>query len=244
MKSSTIQPWRPRQHFPNQRRPSSSAVFTRLWRSGQVGMERLVSALTLKMDLQSYNLHSSLDSGHPSDEHVVQHQPPNPPVSDHGQWHHHHRRQKGPARQRKDQARARKHQAGLQPNKSADSADILLPFRGEILPFNQDDETASVPGASCQTSSSALSRKSWTVPPVTTPTGAGSGPHSISKPMKPKTPLSSSRYVDYNVVKKNLFSPKPAHVPPRLQDPPSAQAKKKCKMREDDLWKKIFNSVN
>ena len=217
---------------------SSLHEVVKVWASGNGK-----ASFSLNIENGSAELQLAFKLGHPSEEHVVQHQPPDPPVSDHGPWHHYHRRRKGPARQRKDQARARKHQAGLQPKISADSADILLPFHGRILPFNQDDETATVPGASSPTSSSASSRKSSTVPPVTTPTGAGSAPHSISKPMKPKTPVISSRYVDYNVVKKNLFSPKLAHVPPRLQDPPSAQAKKNCKMREENLWKKIFNSV-
>ena len=38
---------------------SSLHEVVKVW---QVGMERLASALTLKMDLQSYNLHSSLDT--------------------------------------------------------------------------------------------------------------------------------------------------------------------------------------
>jgi hypothetical protein len=50
------------------------------------------------------------------------------------------RSRKGAARREKDCATAEKHQAGFKPEKSAESADILLPFRGRILPLAHDDQ--------------------------------------------------------------------------------------------------------
>ena len=208
----------------------------KVWASGNGKAD-----FNLKIENGTADLKLEFRLGHPCDVHVVppqQHQ-------HHPQHAHHHeqqlrrRRRKGAARREKDRARAEKHQAGLL-EKSAVPADILLPFHGRIIPLAIDDVEATVPVAPSTiptpTPPSAPTRAS-SAAPAWTPNGA------VAAPMKV---TASPKYIDYNLVRKNLF---PLQEPPN--DPASqtpvhedlqSVASKEFQRREDDLWARIFST--
>ena len=66
---------------------SSLHEVVKVWASGNGK-----ASFSLNIENGSAELQLAFKLGHPSEEHVVQHQPPDPPVSDHGPWHHYHRR--------------------------------------------------------------------------------------------------------------------------------------------------------
>ena len=147
------------------------------------------ATFNLKIENGSAELQIAFVLGHPHDVHAV---PPRHPQHDPHHDQHLPRRRprhKGPARREKDRARAVKHQAFLKSKKTAESADILLPFRGKILPLANEiatQETASVeqtPLASTRRQSSAVS--AWT------PNGAEPAQNHQTFAVNPKKPSSS-----------------------------------------------------
>ena len=204
----------------------------------------------LKIENGSAELQLAFSLGRPDDVHVA------PPQHYHTLPHHDlhqeqhpprpHRRHKGPARREKDRVRAEKHQAGIKSKKSAESADIFLPFSGRILPFNQDQTKATSSVAPPSSTSSPAPTRPTSAASARTPNGAESAQYqtSVTKPKKPTT--SSPKYIDYNLVRKNLFPlqpPPPTHEPPGQEDPRSRpDASKEFQRKEDNLWARIFST--
>ena len=115
----------------------------KVWASGNGKAD-----FSLKIKDGAAELQLAFKLGRPCDDHVV---PPHHYNLQQPQHDLHHeqllprrprRRHKGPARREKDRARAEQHQACLK-SKSAESADILLPFQGKILPLENDEEMKS-----------------------------------------------------------------------------------------------------
>ena len=200
----------------------------------------------LKIENGSAELQLAFRLGHPRDVHAVPTQNYNLQQPQHDLHHDQQlprrpHRHKGPARREKDRARAENHQAFLKSKKSAESADILLPFRGRILPLANDDpikETASV--AQPQSSST----REMSAASALTPNGAEPAPYHQTLVSRPKKPSSSPKYIDYNEVRKNLFPsppPPPNQEPPSQEDPRSVPVtSKEFHKKEDDLWARIF----
>ena len=202
----------------------------------------------LKIQNGTADLQLAFKLGRPYDVHVNPHPQhnPQPPQGDLHQELPRPRRHKGPARREKDRVRAEKHQASLKSKKTAESADILLPFHGRILPLI-DDQTP----VSTSVTASVAPSPSLSPPPSTressaasalTPTGAETAP--VAKPKKPSISISSPKYIDYNLVRKNLFplQPPPTQDTPGQEDPRSApERSKEFQKKEDDLWSRIFS---
>jgi hypothetical protein len=208
------------------------------------------ASFNLEIGNGSADLQLSFKLGHPSDPHVA---PPHPQCQPQAQHYpqHRHRRHRGPARREKDRIRATKHQAAVAALVSGpvESAGLILPFTGNIIPLNKQEESpAPVSAASAETSpitsSSGTASPSIAAPAATT-SGAASAFPSLPRPHKPQTPLVQRQYEDFNLVKKRLFDVPPAH-PPRQEGPLSSTVsqKKTFKMKEDDLWVKLFNNVS
>ena len=95
------------------------------------------------------------------------------------------------------------------------------------------------PLASTRRQSSAVS--AWT------PNGAEPAQNHQTFAVNPKKPSSSPKYIDYIIVRKNLFPsqapPPPTHDPLVQENPQSVPAtSKEYQRKEDDLWSKIFST--
>ena len=98
---------------------------------------------------------------------------------------------------------------------------MILPFFGKLLPV-KNVEIPPVPAVDAPAISLTL-----------TPEAA---PPQVSATVKPtKSSSESSKNIDFNVVKKQLFQ-----AAPRRQEPLSAPPKKTYQMKEEDLWTKLF----
>jgi hypothetical protein len=186
--------------------------------------------------------------GHPEDQHC---DPPNPTLQpDHyhqdSQYEDHdgqepfrpvpQPRHKSQARRERNRVRAARHRAAaaaataVVPTEAASStADVILPFTGTILPMQTIKEA---PPAAHRTAD----RAAHTSTASPTPAAATAA---ISRDVRPvKTSASKPTIFDVQHVKKKLFSiPSNHQVPPSIPD----AGKQKCyKMREDDLWTKLF----
>ena len=125
--------------------------------------------------------------GHPSAVHVV---PPQPHQDLHHEQQLSRRCNKGAARREKDCAGAEKHQASLTPDKSAE---ILLPFRGRILPLATDVQVKATPSqVLTSTSTPSTPTRECSTGSALTPNGAVSASHQTSKPKKASIPISST----------------------------------------------------
>ena len=112
----------------------------KVWASGKGKAD-----FNLRIENGSAELQLAFKLGRPTDVHVVPPQHYNPlPHHDLHQEQQlpRRRRHKGPARREKDRARAEQHQACLK-SKSAESAEILLLFKGRILPLKNYEEIKS-----------------------------------------------------------------------------------------------------
>ena len=193
--------------------------------------------------------------GHPSDQHIEPvHQPPDPHHHAHhedfenGQETHrppHQRQRRGPAQRERNRLRAARHRAG-----TAASA-VILPFTGNILPLKETrtpfpslpkdvpQKQAADPAAPSTASTASPLTVSKTAPATAatavSPAPPGSGPSTVTRPVKPSK--ASQAASDVAFVRKQLF---PASLQPAPTIP--APGKKKCyKMKEDDLWTKLFS---
>lgn len=204
----------------------------KVWASGNGNAD-----FNLKIENGTAELKLAFRLGHPGDAHVVppqQHQ--QQPHHDHHQEPQLHRRRlrrKGAARREKDRARAARHQAGLRPKKSAGPADILLHFLGRILPLENAEVEATVPVAPTPSST-----------PPSAPTRANSAASAWTPKKASMKTTASPKYIDYNLVRKNLFpSQEPPNDPPPLAPVPEdlqSVTSKEFQRREDDLWARIF----
>ena len=219
----------------------------KVWASGKGKAD-----FQLKIKNGTAELQLAFRLGHPSDVHVVppqhyNHQQQPPHDLHHEQQFPHRRRRKGAARREKDRARAEKYQAGLNPEKSAESADILLPIRGRILPLaaHDDQVEATVPVAPTPTPfpPSAPTRAS-SAASACTPNGAEAAPNQTSAKPKKSFLISSPKYIDYNLVRNNLFPlQEPPNAPlPQVHEDPQSVSSKEFQRKEDVLWARIFST--
>ena len=151
---------------------------------------------------------------------------------DHGGVQHQHpkrRRHKGPKQRERDRARAAKHHASCQPAAAAAPA-VLLPFSGKLLPVSATSSAVAVQAASPINKAAV---------PAATPTPPASHPPAAAGPKK-DIPSNKPTQVA-NTVKKKLFGKDPPaphkQLPP---DPGQSGNQKNYKMKEEDLWTKLF----
>ena len=157
----------------------------KVWASGKGKAD-----FQLKIKNGTAELQLAFRLGNPSVVHVV------PPLPHHDLHHEpqlpRRRHSKGAARREKDRARAEKHQVSLKPEKSAESAEILLPFRRRILPLATDVQVKATPSlVLTSTSTPSTPTRECSTGSAWTPNGAVSASHQTSKPKKPSIPISS-----------------------------------------------------
>ena len=189
--------------------------------------------------------------GDPEDQHCDPLNPTLPPDHDHqeGQYEDHdgqeplrpvpEPRHKSQARRERNRLRAARHRAAtasaaaaavVATGAASSTVDVILPFTGTILPMQRSKEA---PPAAPQTAERAAHAA------TASPTPAAASAES-SRDVRPvKTSASQPTIFDVQHVKKKLFSnPSNPQVPPSIPD----AGKRKCyKMREDDLWTKLFS---
>ena len=189
--------------------------------------------------------------GHPSDEHCdhqtlqpdphdAQHEGEEPgqeplrPVP----------QRKSQAGQERNQLRAARHRtataaAAESAESAAASTDVILPFKGKIIPVLRKEEATADPQTSAPTSS--LPTATPTSPSTTTASTIGAAASAASpKLVRPvKASQTQPASFDAKFVKKKLFPiPSSRQVTPRIPD----AGKRKCyKMKEDKLWTKLFS---
>ena len=188
------------------------------------------ASFDLKINCGVAQLTLGFQLGHPASPHC-DHPPPQPPFCPHHEAHglepeqpRRRRRNKGPARRKRDQLRAEMHnrQKLHHRNNEAVTA-VILPFSGKLLPV-KNVEIPPVPATTPQ-AAPAVSLTPEAAPPQ------------VSAAVKPtKSSSESSKNIDFNVVKKQLFQ-----AAPRRQEPLSAPPKKTYQMKEEDLWTKLFS---
>ena len=218
---------------------SSLTEVVKVWArgSGQASFDLQVDAGVAELKL-------AFKLGHPAEQHTT----PAPPPTHfpYQQEHHHHgrtqRRHKGPVRRERDRERARLYQSRPEPTANKEQPKIVLPFSGNLLPILPKDDTS--PPEAAQTASQSIKA---VVPAVTPPPAASHRP-AAAGPQKQIPPNKESPQVA-DSVKKKLFvndppaplqqlSPAPRHqLPP---DPGQSIEQKKYKMKEEDLWTKLF----
>ena len=168
--------------------------------------------------------------GHPSQSHCDQYVPQHHHLHDQQEGYQpRRRRRKGPARRERDRLRAAEHHART----TQTPQDVFLPFNGRIL--------ATKPRISSSNHKSQFD--DITAAPAVKATAATAVTPSTFRPplpvVQPGKPCSTSRHVniEVNTAKKKLFV-----LPlPRGTSPKSAHSGKKTyKMKEDDLWTKLF----
>ena len=192
------------------------------------------ASFNLKISDGKAELQLGFQLGHPAEPHCDPVPLPPPPQEPCQEQHHcdqpwqvprhRRRRHKGPAQHARDRERAAMHQNQPQPQPGYP---VVLPFSGKLLPLinvvSSQNEHAAV-------KSPAAATLSAVTPSAAEPT----------TPSKPTKHPEVSEYIDTNVVKKQLFAappPKPQHVAPSV----IPAKKKKYKMKEEDLWTKLFN---
>ena len=136
--------------------------------------------------------------------------------------------------------RAARHRAAAAAEAAAASANIVLPFKGTILPVLSREEVTAAPRTAASTSSQRSPRTATPTSPTTASTVEAAVSAASTKLVRPVKafqiqPTSS----DAELIKKRLFSIPSSHqVPPRN---PDAGQKKCYKMKEEDLWTKLFS---
>ena len=191
----------------------------------------------------------SFTLGYPSDLHSSpppqpdchpQHDYPQHPQLPQQKVRHHRRRRKGPAQRERDRLRAEKHHSRQNFSKTAASA-VILPFSGKILPINDPNhglvDKAEFPAAAPVDSSQIAAATVATSDPASPQPGTA---HIAAvRPTKPVLSVAASKYVDADLAKKQLFPPLSLQVPlASVQH--QADKKKGYKMKEEDLWTKLF----
>ena len=214
----------------------------KVWASGNGKAD-----FSLKIKDGTADLQLAFKLGRPCDDHVVPPHHYNLQQPQHGLHHEQllprrpRRRHKGPARREKDRARAEQHQACLK-SKSAESAEILLLFKGRILPLKNYEEMKSTVSVNHASSPTTPARGGSTDPAWIPNRAAASAPHQTPITQAKKTSL-SPKYIDYNLVRKKLFPLQTPHDPPAHEDPQSVpETSKEFQRREDNLWARIFSN--
>ena len=122
---------------------------------------------------------------------------------------------------------------------SAECTDVILPFKGKIVPVLRKEEVSTVPQTAAPTST--LPTATPTSPTTTSASTLGAAASATSsKLVRPfKASQTQPTSFDAKFVKKKLFPISSNHqVPHRNPD----VGKRKCyKMKEDDLWTKLFS---
>jgi hypothetical protein len=190
--------------------------------------------------------------GHPSDQHC---DPPHPtqqhvqPDAQHeGEEHgpdqetfHPVPQRKSQARRERNRLRAARHRAAVATEAAAAateavaaSTNIILPFKGTILPVLRREEVNAAP----RTAASTSPRTATPTSPTTASTvEAAVSAAKLVRPVKACQTHSTS--FDAELIKKRLFPIPSSHqVPPRN---PDTGIQKCYKMKEDDLWTKLFS---
>ena len=190
--------------------------------------------------------------GHPSDQHCD----PSPQPSQHDEPDAQHEGEepgqeplrpvpqcKSQARRERNRLRAARHRAAtaVATAAAADSAPastVILPFKGKILPMLRKEEVTAAPQTATPTSPdpSATPTSSTSTTASTTGAAASAASPKLVRPVKASQTQPTS--FDAKFVKKKLFPiPSNHQVPPRNPE----VGKRKCyKMKEDDLWTKLF----
>ena len=116
------------------------------------------------------------------------------------------------------------------------STNVILPFKGKMLPVLRKEEATAASQTAAPTSPvpAATPTSPTTTAPLTL--GAAASPKLV-RPAKASQTQPTS--FDAKFVKKKLFAiPSNHQAPPRIAD----VGKRKCyKMKEDDLWTKLFS---
>jgi hypothetical protein len=153
---------------------------------------------------------------------------------------------KSHARRERNRLRAARHRAAtaVATAAAADSAPastVILPFKGKILPVIRKEEATAAPQTAAPTSPDPAATpptSSTSTTASTTGAAASAASPKLVRPVKASQTQPTS--VDAKFVKKKLF-PIPSYhvVPPRNPE----VGKRKCnKMKEDELWTKLFSS--
>ena len=189
------------------------------------------ASFDLRINSGIAELNLGFQLGHPASLHCDHPppQPPGPPPCPHHEAHgqvpdhpRHRRRNRGPARRKRNRLCAEMHNFH-HPKKAAAPA-VLLPFTGKLLPVNVE-KVLSAPET---TPANA---------PAVTLTPQAAQPIQATAAVKPsKSSQASPKFIDSNVVKKQLF-----HTDPHRQDPLPALVKKSYKAKEEDLWTRLFS---
>ena len=190
--------------------------------------------------------------GHPSDQHcepphqTFQHDQPDAQHEEPDKEPFHPVPQpKSQARREKNRLRAARHRAAtaVATAAAADSASastVILPFKGKILPVIRKEEATAAPQTAAPTSPdpAATPTSSTSTTASTIEAAASAASPKLVRPVKASQTQPTS--FDAKFVKKKLFPiPSNHQVPPRNPD----VGKRKCyKMKEDDLWTKLFSS--
>ena len=154
---------------------------------------------------------------------------------------HHRRRRKGPAQRERDRLRAEEHHSRQNFSKTAASA-VILPFLGKMLPINDPNhaDKAEFPAAAPVDSSQIAAATVATSDPASPQPGTA---HIAAvRPTKPVlSAAAASKYVDADLAKKQLFPhPLPSCQVPLASVQQQAVKRKGYKMKEEDLWTKLF----
>ena len=216
---------------------SSLQEVVKLWRrgSGQANFDLKVidgvAELNLKFKL-----------GHPSDLHCAPTHNVPPPHQDQDQAAPVlKKRRKSAARRERDRVRAQAFQAGRETGSETQQTSLILPFSGKMLPINNfpntesaaapADDAPQVAAAPAVTTQEAASLEN--VPTAATPLDAAPPPAVLTRRIL--THSTQKNFIDVNVAKKQLFTT-PAKAPPSSQQ----NDKNSYKMKEEDLWTKLF----
>ena len=199
--------------------------------------------------------------GHPSDQHC---DPPHHPSQQHVQPDSQQQgeelgqdeetfcpvpRRKSQARRERNRLRAARHraaaamEAGAAATENATEAaaasnNIILPFKGKILPVSMREVETAAPRTA---SSTSPPQTATSTSPTTASTAEAAVSAASSKLLRPvkACPTNPTKF-EAELIKKRLFPIPSSHhqVPPRNPD----AGKQKCyKMKEDDLWTKLFS---
>ena len=180
--------------------------------------------------------------GHPSDLHCAPTHNVPPPYQDQDQAAPVlKKRRKSAARRERDRARAQAFQAGREAGSETEQPSLILPFSGKMLPIKKfpntestaapADDAPQVAAAPVVTTQEAASQE--IVPTAATPSDAAPPPAVLTRRIL--THSTQKNYIDVNVAKKQLFTT-PVKAPPSSQK----NEKKSYKMKEEDLWTKLF----
>ena len=171
------------------------------------------------------------DPPHPTEQHVhpdAQHE-----GEEHGQDQETFRpvpQRKSQARRERNRLRAARRRATAASEAATASTNIVLPFKGTMLPMFRREQVTAAPRTTASTSPGTATQTS----PTTASTVEAAASAKLVRPVKAfQTHPTSS---DAELVKTRLFTIPSSHqVPPSNPD----AGKQKCyKMKEDDLWTK------